>query len=226
MDPQQYTCVRDQTRAPFAICLTGCKSLATFRLPMIAPRYSRRVRAIVLAASTGLLLTTASSVAVRGTQAPPVPAPGRPAPPAGAASGSDLERAAAAARQGRQERQERQEEVRALWVTRSSLVSAEQISRLARDARDAGFNTLLVQVRGRGDAWFTQGLEPRPEALANSSADFDPLAMTLTHAHAAGLRVHAWINVNLISSAVVLPRDRNHIVHAHPEWLMVPRALG
>lgn len=117
------------------------------------------------------------------------------------------------------------DEVRALWVTRSSLATPEQIDRLVRDARDAGFNTLLVQVRGRGDAWFTQGLEPRPEALANAS-DFDPLARTLTQAHAAGLRVHAWINVNLISSAVSLPRDRSHIVHAHPEWLMVPRALG
>lgn len=117
------------------------------------------------------------------------------------------------------------EEVRALWVTRSSLATAEQIDRLVRDAKDAGFNTLLVQVRGRGDAWFAQGLEPRPEALAGSS-NFDPLARTLTQAHAAGLRVHAWINVNLISSAVVLPRDRGHIVHAHPEWLMVPRALG
>src|SRR5690349_227215 len=118
------------------------------------------------------------------------------------------------------------DEVRALWVTRSSLATPEQIARLVRDAREAGFNTLLVQVRGRGDAWFTQGLEPRPEALASSKADFDPLAQTLTQAHAAGLRVHAWINVNLISSAVSLPRDRNHIVHAHPEWLMVPRALG
>ena len=118
------------------------------------------------------------------------------------------------------------EEVRALWVTRSSLASPEQIARLVQDARDSGFNTLLVQVRGRGDAWFTQGLEPRPEALSNSAPDFDPLARTLTQAHAAGLRVHAWINVNLISSAVTLPRDRTHVVHAHPEWLMVPRALG
>jgi uncharacterized lipoprotein YddW (UPF0748 family) len=178
---------------------------------MIAPRISPRVRAFVLAVSTGLLLTTASSVALRGTQAPAPPGPVR------AATASEAsERAAVAARQ----------EVRALWVTRSSLATPEQIGRLVRDARDSGFNTLLVQVRGRGDAWFTQGLEPRPEALANSSADFDPLAQTLTQAHAAGLRVHAWINVNLISSAVSLPRDRAHIVHAHPEWLMVPRALG
>jgi uncharacterized lipoprotein YddW (UPF0748 family) len=117
-------------------------------------------------------------------------------------------------------------EVRALWVQRTSITTPDQISRLVRDARDAGFNTLLVQVRGRGDAYFTQGLEPRPATLANQPATFDPLALTLTAAHAAGLRVHAWINVNLIASPVLPPTDPNHIMHRHPEWLMVPRALA
>jgi len=117
-------------------------------------------------------------------------------------------------------------EVRALWVQRTSLTSPDQITRLVRDARDAGFNTLLVQVRGRGDAYFTKGLEPRPATLANQPPTFDPLAQTLTAAHAAGLRVHAWINVNLIASVILLPTDRGHVMRQHPEWLMVPRALA
>src|SRR5262249_16347011 len=99
-------------------------------------------------------------------------------------------------------------------------------TRLVREARDSGFNTLLVQVRGRGDSYFTQGLEPRPPQLANQPATFDPLAQTLTAAHAAGLRVHAWMNVNLIASAVLLPTAPQHLLHKHPEWLMVPRALA
>ena len=37
--------------------------------------------------------------------------------------------------------------------------------------------------------------------------------------------MHAWVNVNLIADAD-LPSARNHIVHAHPEWLMVPRELA
>jgi uncharacterized lipoprotein YddW (UPF0748 family) len=117
-------------------------------------------------------------------------------------------------------------EVRALWVQRTSLTTADSITRLVRDASAAGFNTLLVQVRGRGDAYFTQGLEPRPATLAREPATFDPLAQTLTAAHAAGLRVHAWINVNLIASATLLPTDPQHLLHKHPEWLMVPRALA
>jgi uncharacterized lipoprotein YddW (UPF0748 family) len=117
-------------------------------------------------------------------------------------------------------------EVRALWVMRTSLTSPDQIARLVRDARVSGFNTLLVQVRGRGDSYFVQGVEPRPPQLAREPATFDPLAQTLTIAHAAGLRVHAWINVNLIASATLLPADPGHVMRKHPEWLMLPRALA
>src|SRR6266511_3755779 len=117
-------------------------------------------------------------------------------------------------------------EVRALRVQRSSLTSPDRIAWLVRDARDTGFNTLLLQVRGRGDAYYTQALEPRPPTLSREPATFDPLAQTLTAAHAAGLRVHAWINVNLIASVLMLPTDPGHVMRKHPEWLMVPRALA
>ena len=47
----------------------------------------------------------------------------------------------------------------------------------------------------------------------------------LERAHRAGLKVHAWVNVNLISEAEP-PSNRKHIVYLHPEWLMVPRPLA
>jgi len=117
-------------------------------------------------------------------------------------------------------------EVRALWVARTSLTSPAAVSSMVEAARAGGFNTLLVQVRGRGDAYFSDGLEPRAAILAGQPESFDPLAATLTLAHKLRLRVHAWVNVNLVSSAVDLPADRSHIVHRRPEWLMVPRSLG
>ncbi len=117
-------------------------------------------------------------------------------------------------------------EVRALWVTRGSLVSPETVAAMVRSAAASGFNTLLVQVRGRGDAYFASRVEPRAEALASQPASFDPLAATLALAHAKGLRVHAWVNVNLTSSGAELPVSREHVVYEHPEWLMVPRALA
>lgn len=117
------------------------------------------------------------------------------------------------------------DEVRALWVVRDSLASPASVSAIVDQAVAGGFNTLFVQVRGRGDAYFT-GIEPRAEALRLEPASFDPLQMLLDRAHRANLKVHAWINVNLVSSAVTLPASRDHIVNRHPEWLMIPRALA
>jgi uncharacterized lipoprotein YddW (UPF0748 family) len=117
-------------------------------------------------------------------------------------------------------------EVRAMWVLRTSLTSREGITSLIRQAKDNGFNTLFVQVRGRGDAYYRGGLEPIPSALERQPDSYDPLALALDLSHAAGIEVHAWVNVNLVSSAVQLPTAREHLVYRHPEWLMVPRDIA
>ena len=114
---------------------------------------------------------------------------------------------------------------RALWVTRTTLTSAESISQMVRAAEAGGFNTLLVQVRARGDAYFDSSLEPRASELT-AKPGFDPLATTIELAHSAGLKVHAWVSLNLVSSAYELPPSRQHIVYRAPEWLMVPRELA
>lgn len=118
------------------------------------------------------------------------------------------------------------EETRALWVLRTSLTTPASIDTLVRNAREHGFNTLLVQVRGRGDAYYRGALEPLPPDLLRQPATFDPLARVLKQAHAAGLRVHAWVNVNLVSSAADLPAARQHLIYRHPGWLMVPRDIA
>jgi uncharacterized lipoprotein YddW (UPF0748 family) len=116
--------------------------------------------------------------------------------------------------------------VTGMWVLRSTLSSPESIEKMVESARAAGVNTLLVQVRGRGEAFYRSDLEPRASDLDAQPDAFDPLATTLSLAHAAGLRVHAWVNVNLVASGATLPRSREHVAAKHPEWLMVPRALA
>src|SRR5215831_4094779 len=116
------------------------------------------------------------------------------------------------------------DEVRALWVVRTSLTSPQAIEEMVAAAQQSGFNTLLVQVRGLGDSYFLGGIEPRQSALAAQPA-FDPLATAIAKGHERGLAVHAWINVNLVAGTDV-PPSRSHIAYRHPEWLMVPRALG
>jgi uncharacterized lipoprotein YddW (UPF0748 family) len=117
-------------------------------------------------------------------------------------------------------------EIRALWVTRAALTSPASIASLVATAHTEGFNTLLVQVRGRGDAYYASDLEPRAVDLARQPLDFDPLATVLTAAHASGIRVHAWVSLNLVSSAAELPASPEHLVYRHPAWIMVPRPIA
>src|SRR5712691_9388306 len=71
-------------------------------------------------------------------------------------------------------------EVRALWVVRTTLTSPEKIRTMVDTAANNGFNTIIVQVRGRGDAYYRSHQEPRATELKDQSAEFDPLAVTLT----------------------------------------------
>lgn len=116
-------------------------------------------------------------------------------------------------------------EVRALWVVRHTLVHPDSARAMVRRAAEAGFNTLVVQVRGRGDAYYRSRWEPPPPSLAGN-ADYDPLAVTIREARRHGLRVHAWINTHLVANADTLPVDSSHVVHRRPDLLAVPRPLA
>ncbi len=109
-----------------------------------------------------------------------------------------------------------------LWVTRSALLGPESVTRMVDSARAAGVRGLLVQVVGRGDAFYRSDLLPRSEALGRPCQDcpgFDPLGLVVERAHAVGLEVHAWMNCALVWSAPKPPRDPRHVVNAHPEWI-------
>lgn len=117
-------------------------------------------------------------------------------------------------------------EVRGLWVVRTTLVSPEKIKELVQRAKQSNFNTLIVQVRGRGDAYYHSRWDPRAEELANTPETFDALAQVIQEGHAAGLKVHAWINVGYTANVESLPTSPDHIVNKHPEWLMVHRGVA
>ncbi|HSR41666.1 MAG TPA: family 10 glycosylhydrolase, partial [Longimicrobiales bacterium] len=117
-------------------------------------------------------------------------------------------------------------EVRALWVVRTTLDHPDSVRAMVRRADEAGFNTLLVQVRGRGEAYYRTGLEPPPSTLLDTPSDYDPLALTLQEAHARGMAVHAWVNAHLVGGTDGLPQDPDHLINAHPDWLAVPRDLA
>jgi len=118
------------------------------------------------------------------------------------------------------------QEVRALWVVRTTLTSPEKIQRLVQSAADNGFNTLIVQIRGRGDAYYQSRVEPRAIELKDQPSSFDPLAVVLAEAHRRGLKVHGWLNTSLLANLDALPADPAHVYNKHPEWLAVPKPVA
>jgi len=107
-------------------------------------------------------------------------------------------------------------EIRALWVDafHAGIRSATEASQLVADAKRLNVNTLIVQVRRRGDALYASGLEPPLDDPAYDPS-FDALANILREAHAAGLQVHAWINAMPLWRDEAPPRDGRHVFNRH-----------
>jgi uncharacterized lipoprotein YddW (UPF0748 family) len=118
------------------------------------------------------------------------------------------------------------EEVRALWVVRTTLTHPDTVRAMVERAARAGFNTLIVQVRGRGDAYYRSQWEPRPESVEAHGSAFDPLALAIREAHARGLGVHAWINAHLTGADWGIVSNPAHLTRSRPDLLGVPRELA
>jgi len=111
---------------------------------------------------------------------------------------------------------------KSLWVVRDRITTKQAIDDLLADSVGWNIRDLVVQVRGRGDAYYTSTLEPRAEAIDDPV--LDPLAHLLRGGAAVGVRIHAWANGTFVwsSPTSALPRSAEHIVHAHPDWLLRP----
>jgi uncharacterized lipoprotein YddW (UPF0748 family) len=125
-------------------------------------------------------------------------------------------------------------EVRALWVDafRDGIKTPEQVDRLIQDSLDGNINTLIVQVRRRGDAYYNNSLEPRTED-PDLLPGFDALQDIIDKAHAKKIEVHAWLNTLVACKKDELPQDPNHVWNLHgPEakgrdnWVSYYRTLN
>lgn len=107
-------------------------------------------------------------------------------------------------------------ERRALWVDafHAGIRTPDEAKDLVAAARQAGLNTLFVQVRRRGDTLFASPLEPPLDDPAYDPA-FDALAHVVPLARAAGIEVHAWINAMPVWREDTPPRDARHVFVRH-----------
>lgn len=92
--------------------------------------------------------------------------------------------------------------------------------------RQLNFNTLIVQVRTAGDAFYPSQLAPWSryitgvEGKAPATTE-DPLSWMVETAHNWGFQFHAWFNpyratINLDTTLL----DENHDFNLHPEWML------
>jgi uncharacterized lipoprotein YddW (UPF0748 family) len=93
---------------------------------------------------------------------------------------------------------------RGLWVlaegSQRVLEHPERIPDLIATARSLGATDLFVQVYRGGRAWVESSLaDDSPFRAAREAAGADPFARLLGDAHAADLRVHAWVNALSLS---------------------------
>lgn len=118
-------------------------------------------------------------------------------------------------------------EVRALWVTRFDWTTANgadpaKIDEIVTNAASAGFNTLYFQVRGEADAYYSSDFEPWSRRLTGTLGQdpgWDPLERLVQRAHAAGLQVHAYINVYPLWTGCTPPPDNTTPRHLYYEIL-------
>jgi len=106
----------------------------------------------------------------------------------------------------------------AAWVIRHDVDSPQKIDDLCATAKNSGFDELLVQVRGRADAYYQSDIAPWPESLAPAPPDFDPLARTLSQC--APLPVQAWLNVYYLWGDTTPPKNPAHPGSPAQPWIL------
>jgi uncharacterized lipoprotein YddW (UPF0748 family) len=130
-------------------------------------------------------------------------------------------------------------EVRAVWLTTvygldwpsAKATSASGIQQQKNELiqildrlKSANFNTVIMQVRARGDLIYPSQHEPWATSLTGTlgrNPGYDPLKFAIEETHKRGMEFHAWWNVVKVKDDSTLPPQTNppHIVLRHPEFV-------
>lgn len=108
------------------------------------------------------------------------------------------------------------EQWRSYWVDafNRGIYNDAQVEQLVEDAKDVGANALIVQTVRRYDCFCNDALYPRTGAFIDAEP-YDPLEAIIEAAHAEGIEVHAWVNVNTLWNAATAPADPTHVYNTN-----------
>lgn len=99
-------------------------------------------------------------------------------------------------------------ELRAVWLTTAfgldwpksydKVIQQQEIINILDKLKEANFNTVMLQVRARGDLIYPSSYEPWAKVLTGQLGEnpgYDPLKFIITEAHKKGIEIQAWMNV-------------------------------
>lgn len=92
-------------------------------------------------------------------------------------------------------------------------------------AQEMGLNTVVVQVRPKGDAFYESDLNPWSECLTGVQGmdpGYDPMAFMIQETHKRGMEFHAWMNPYRIttSGTDVSTLSSDNMARMHPDWIL------
>uniref|UniRef100_UPI0022EB0E54 glycoside hydrolase family 10 protein n=1 Tax=Romboutsia lituseburensis TaxID=1537 RepID=UPI0022EB0E54 len=128
------------------------------------------------------------------------------------------------------------EEMRAAWIstvynmdwpsTKNNQAQQEkEYIDLLDKLKSTGINTVVVQVRPKGDAIYKSSINPWSEYLTGTQGKdpgYDPLPFLIQEAHNRGMEFHAWFNPYRVTTDTTdLNRlSSNHPARKHPDWVL------
>ena len=137
----------------------------------------------------------------------------------------------------------RKEEFRGVWVatvenidfprTKSAADFKSAYNRLLANAKKAGFNAIIFQVRPASDAFYPSKLNPWSRNLTGTEgtaiSGFDPLAYMVHAAHLAGMQFHAWLNpyrvcgnTKTTPAKYLASLSKNNFARRNPHFVLAP----
>jgi len=127
-------------------------------------------------------------------------------------------------------------DMRAVWIStvysadypsvtnNEAAQKAEFIEKLEQ-AQALGMNTVVVQVRPKGDAFYESDLNPWSAVLTGVQGvdpGYDPMGFMIEETHKRGMEFHAWMNPYRIttSGTDLAALSADNMARQHPDWIL------
>lgn len=133
-------------------------------------------------------------------------------------------------------------EMRAVWITsvynkdwprvqdKNNIENQKSdFIKILDDVKGLGFNTVIVQVRPKGDALYKSNINPWSDVLTNKQGKdpgYDPLDFMIKEAHKRNIEIHAWLNPYRVTTSgtdLNILSD-NNMAKKNPDWVVASKA--